>query len=1004
MKTGSPATAGVFHLGAALDTKHFLTRVFAQIDEIVISTHKPDPSGANPRGIFWNRGSFADLDAAVAAISQWDQEPNTTVYFGVGAFAGHGYTDDKGKQKWYRKQEHATWFKALALDLDIGPDKPYATQREGWEAMSAALKTIGMPGPMVISSGRGIHLYWPLTEAIGRDHWVRASTALRMALEEHNVVIDTSKIHDPSMVLRPVGTHHKKQVPWKPVECKRDCPDYDPVALFGVLKPWINKAPKSAAPARKSGKGKSSIMDAVLNSNDVILDAVAQRCNQVGALVASGGVSDAAGRPVEEPLWRASLGLAKHCTDPQEAIIKLAGKHKDFDLDANMAKLDGWKGTGPTTCAKFEQLCAKGCEGCPHRGQITSPAQLSVATEVSVETPTGEAVVFTMPKGYVVQGDKVYREVEVEVETNDANGNKVAQTVVEHDMVSTYEMHITGVYHDEESGKSAFKLLVKYPMEGWKEKAHDMSVIATAGKEFSTFLLDRQVYVKNLGQQEKLRGYLMDYLTMVQQQAPSGQDHTTFGWQADGSFMCGPSIIGSPSGVVDTRLRGAAAQYGDLIGPVGTREEWVRGMEMLNQPGTATIRSAVLLSTIGLLGPAAGNSTLVVSIYSPETTTGKTLSLIAANSLIGRPKELLLNKKDTANAMYKIRGVLNHLPACMDEVTTADEKEVADMLYEFSQGREKVRMTKDGQLRDPATWQGPTLMTTNISLHQKVEAAQAGSEPLKARCMELPQHDRTFVTAREDQTRSDAYEFFEIMAANNGWAFPELVAAVQSMGGPKVIWDRAEGAFEQHFGFRFEPQERFYRTGIISAWAIGMLGKKLGLFPFDIKDTIQYLLDHVVATRKREEELRVDVFDTIGQFLAEHNDQIVEAKEKYGSGIEQVTMPAPERAVARVKLVYDDQNPILPGSMIAINAERLRMWLKAKRDGLDRIERELEDENALLRRRERITMFKGCPKHAPGQAQCILINLAHPRFADTLLGSSSRPQSKITLAVLQGAA
>jgi len=49
-------------------------------------------------------------------------------------------------------------------------------------------------------------------------------------------------------------------------------------------------------------------------------------------------------------------------------------------------------------------------------------------------------------------------------------------------------------------------------------------------------------------------------------------------------------------------------------------------------------------------------------------------------------------------------------------------------------------------------------------------------------------------------------------------------------------------------------------------------------------------------------------------------------------------------------------------------------------------------------------MFKGCPKHAPGQMQCLVLNLNHPRFVESLSGSSSRPQSKITLAVLQGAA
>jgi len=983
-----------------LDTKHFLTRVFAQLDELVISVHKPDPSGKVARGFFWNRGSFTDIDAAVAAISQWDSEPNTTVYFGVGAFAGHGYDDD-GKQKWYRKQEHATWFKALALDLDIGPDKPYATQKEGWTVMKEALTKIGMPPPMIISSGNGIHLYWPLTAPISKAHWVKASTALRVALEEHGVEIDTSKIHDPSMVLRPVGTHHKKQQPWKDVRCVADSADFDAVALFGTLKPWFGKSAKlsSNALTPRAGKPKSSILDAVLNTNDVVLDAVASRCNQVGALVSSGGVLDAAGRPVEEPLWRASLGLAKHCTDVADAVTKLAGKHKDFDLDTNLDKINGWKGTGPTTCAKFEQLCSKGCEGCPSRGNITSPAQLSVVTEVAVETEAGEEIVLTLPKGYVVQNGQIYREIKTEAETTDANGNTVAQDVIEFDHVSQYEMHITGVYNDDESGKSAFKLMVKYPMTGWKEKPQDMSVLASVGKDFSAFLLNRQIYVKNIGQQEKVRGFLMDYLTMVQQQTPTGQDYVSFGWQDDGSFMCGPTLLGAQHDNIDTRLRGPAKAFENLIGPHGSREEWIRGMDMLNRPGSETIRSAVLLALTGILGPVAGNGTVVVSIYSTETTTGKTLSLIAANSLIGTPKQLFLSQKDTANALYKQRGVLNSLPCCIDEMTAADDKDIADMTYQLSMGREKVSMTKDRDLRDPATWDGPTLMTTNISLWQKFEGAQAGNEPLKARCLELPQHDRTFIETREDG-KSDGYEFFDIMAKNNGWAFPELVQVVIDKGGPEAVWKWAEASFMKTFNFVFEPQERFYRTAIIAAWGMGRIGQALGLFPFDVQGTIDHLISHIKKTRQFTIDHKTDVFDIVGQFLAEHNDQLVECKEKYGSGVEQVTLPAPERAVARVKIVYDDKNPIMPGSQVAINAEKLRSWLKIKRDGLDRIERELENENALLRRRDRVTMFKGCPKHAPGQMQCMIVNLNHPRFVDSLTGTTARAQSKISLAVL----
>jgi len=616
---------------------------------------------------------------------------------------------------------------------------------------------------------------------------------------------------------------------------------------------------------------------------------------------------------------------------------------------------------------------------------------------------SGEEVVFVMPKGYVVKNGQIVLEVKTEVETTDANGNTTAQEVIEFDHISPYEMHVTGVYNDEESGKSAFKLMVKYPMTGWKEKPHEITVLASLGKDFSSFLLNRQIYVKNIGQQEKLRGFLMDYLTMVQQQTPTGQDYVSFGWQDDGSFMCGPTLLGAKHDNIDTRLRGPAKAFENLIGPHGSRDEWIRGMDMLNRPGSETIRSAVLLALTGVLGDVAGNGTVVVSIYSTETTTGKTLSLIAANSLIGSPKQLFLSQKDTANALYKQRGVLNSLPCCIDEMTAADDKDIADMTYQLSMGREKVAMTKDRDLRDPATWGGPTLMTTNISIWQKFEGAQAGNEPLKARCLELPQHDRTFIETREDG-KSDGYEFFDIMAKNNGWAFPELVQVVIDKGGPEAVWKWAEASFMKTFNFVFEPQERFYRTAIIAAWGMGRIGQTMGLFPFDVQGTIDHLIAHIKRTRQFTIDHKTDVFDVVGQFLAEHNDQLVECKEKYGSGVEQVTLPAPERAVARVKIVYDDKNPIMPGSQVAINAEKFRSWLKIKRDGLDRIERELENENALLRRRDRVTMFKGCPKHAPGQMQCMIVNLNHPRFVDSLTGTTARAQSKISLAVLGAAA
>lgn len=984
-----------------MNTKHFLTRIFAQQDELVICTHKPDPSGKNPRGFFWNRGSFANIDDAVAAIQLWDTEADTTVYFGIGAFANHAYTDVNGKTKWRRTQDKATVFKTLALDLDIGDDKPYATQKEGWAALRLALAAINFPDPMVISSGRGLHCYWPLTEAISASHWTKASTALRIALEENSVTIDTTKIHDTSMVLRPVGSYHKKQQPWKPVECKLDSPDYDPIQLFTTLKPWLGKVAKTQS-ATTTKRPQSSIAAAVLNSNDVNILAVAQHCKQISAIVNSGGVTDAAGNPVLEPLWRSTMGLAAHATDVKEAVIMLAGKHKDFDLNDSMNKLAGWKGTGPTTCAKFEQLSPEGCKGCPHKGKITSPAQLSSSTTSTVVDEQGESIEIELPKPYVEKDGKIFKEVKTDTEVVDSNGVAMTVSTTDWELISPYPIHITGVYKDSVSGKSTFRLAIKYPMTGWQEEDHEIGVVASIGREFSTFLLNRQVFsIKGAGQQEKLRGYLMDYLTMVQQQSPTGVDFISFGWQDDGSFLCGEKVINSPTGNKDRRLRGPAARYAEMIKPHGDRQIWIDAMDMLNEPGTQNLRSAIVLALAGLLGKVSGNSTLVVSIYSTETTTGKSLALMAANSLIGHPRDLFMTKLDTGNALFKIRGVLNNLPCTIDELTTAADEDVADLAYNLSQGREKIAMTKDREIREPVKWDGPTLLSTNISLHQKFDNIQTSNDPLRARTLELHHHDRTFI--QTDSTGySNGYRFFDLIAKNNGWAYPELVEAVVAMGGPELVYEKGVAAFQRRFNFMFEPQERFYRSGIINGWVTARIGKELGLFPFDVDGTVQYLIDCVIKARKDSESSRQDVFDTIGQFLQEHNDQLIEVTEVYGSTKEQVRIPAPERAVARIKVVYDNNTPVMPGSTLAINLMTFKKWLSKTRDGVDRVTRELEEHGALISGRERVTIFKGCHNRNPGQAHCIIVNINHPRFVDALTSTSARLQSPVALAVLQG--
>jgi hypothetical protein len=992
---------GFSFLGVRVDTKTFLTRVLSPSDEVIICTHKPDPSGKNPKGFFWDNGSFADIDDAVAAIQRYDKQADMTVYYSVGKFADHGYIHEKsGKQRHHRYKHLATSFKTLALDLDCGADKPYLTQKDGWTALQAGIAAIGLPKPLVVSSGNGIHCYWPLTVAVKTEHWEKASIALRLALEENNVQIDVSKIHDASMVLRPVGTHHKKQSPWKEVKCVADCPDYDPAMLFGILKPWFGKMVATATrSARPAGSKRSSVMSALLDSGDIVLESVAANCAQVSALVSSGGVSDAAGKPVEYGMWILGLQLARKCLDPEAAVVAMGAQNAKFDLTESLDKMNSFTG-GVPFCSTWEGACSSGCAGCPRKGVITNPGQLN-----RVETPEPPPGVETimLPREYFVDGGKVWIDVEKDVSSTAADGKKVKATVLEKTLVCPLEIYVTGLYTDHGYSSSTATLYIKYPLGNWKEHEMPLSTVAST-KDLLDYLTNKQVFFTSAATLERTRTYLMNYLEMVQQQAPTGTDFEAFGWQEDGSFLCGETLLGAETGNTARRLKGPAAHYSDVIKKKGTREGWANATALLDTPAANNMAAAVLLSNVGILGDALGNASSVISFYSTKTTTGKTLCLHAANSTFGNPKELLMAVRDTENAVYKMRGVLNHLPGTIDELTGVDPERAVSMAYCFSEGREKVSMTQTRDLREPARWAGPTLVSCNISLHGKYAEVMSQNDPVRVRTLEFLQDDQVFGS-------TDGRAFYDQIMANFGHFTPEVVQFIIDNGGERTVVERGEKAFDAKFGFVFEQEERFFRSDAIGAFILGTIGVKLGLIKFDVARVVRHILDRVMALRYQAVKNRLDAFDIIGQFLQEHNDRLLVATEEAvpgvapGKGKESVQYPLPLNAVARMTTVYDANNPVLPGSRMAINSAILKRWLARMKDSLDRIVAELDAGGALMQSGDhiRVTMYKGCHGANPGQAYCIMLNMNHPRFSGALTATKSYQPSQVALALVAGA-
>jgi hypothetical protein len=109
-----------------------------------------------------------------------------------------------------RKGENVQAVKAFWVDVDCGAGKPYPNKAAGLVAMKAALKTIGLPMPMIVDSGNGLHLYWPLTADIDRETWQGTARLLKAAVRAAGLHADPTRTADVASILRPPGTYNRK--------------------------------------------------------------------------------------------------------------------------------------------------------------------------------------------------------------------------------------------------------------------------------------------------------------------------------------------------------------------------------------------------------------------------------------------------------------------------------------------------------------------------------------------------------------------------------------------------------------------------------------------------------------------------------------------------------------------------------------------------------------------------------------------------------------------------
>jgi hypothetical protein len=170
---------------------------------------------ANKAGRGFTHHPCHTVDDMVQLALQIDTQ-GRDVFFACASYQQETYIGDDGKNH-QRTKENAGWVKSFFLDIDCGPDKAakgtgYATINDALVALLSFVDAVGLPKPMIVFSGGGLHVYFLLIETISKEQWIPVAEQLK-ALTHCSAVrllADDARTSDIASILRPVGTHNYK--------------------------------------------------------------------------------------------------------------------------------------------------------------------------------------------------------------------------------------------------------------------------------------------------------------------------------------------------------------------------------------------------------------------------------------------------------------------------------------------------------------------------------------------------------------------------------------------------------------------------------------------------------------------------------------------------------------------------------------------------------------------------------------------------------------------------
>ena len=842
-----------------------------------------------------------------------------------------------------RKGDNVHSAQALWLDIDAGRGKPYGSAHEAWEACRAFVVAAGLPSPLYVGSGSGLHVYWPLSVPLARPQWQRYAAGLKALCAKHGLQADPTRTADIASILRPPGTHNRKHGEALLVQSGEDpgCFDLDQFAHLLGAAPAVS-TPQAQPDWVKAATNVTSYPDA-----DPLK--IVEVCRHVAAMEENGG-------NMAEPYWYDLLGVLAYAADGDLWAHEWSKGYDGYSPAETQAKIDQRRAntSGATTCAKLGSNNPALCEGCALNGKGRSP--ISIGRDPSLQAPppidaAPGAPVSALPiigHGYSWGEDKALWFKQAGKNDGEADSDV---------RVTDRPVIITNAAASEGAFKHTYMATIWGKHDGFKDV--ELTADNLLGNSVVVAMAEVGVGVLN---PILFRRYAQICITALKDGKATDVKYEQFGWR-NKSFIWGTRAY--VEGMAQQAFPGNnIKQQAPLLGPMGSKAAWAETMKAFLKSSSQGHALAVLASFAAPL--MAMQDTVdggcILSLSTGEGGKGKSTALLAAASVWGAQGAMILQKDDTSFSQAGFLRNLRNLPVMFDEKLPKDTEEIHRFVDMFSSGREKVRGKRDGGLHEALPWQTILISASNYSLAELAEGdgSLGGRDAPRARIFEVrPQLEV------ENSAVGDGYR--RSFQENYGFAGHEFLSMLTD---PKVYnWARSNihavtDKLIEKLGMK--PHHRYWSRLLGCLYVANLMLKKLNLIDFDFDVTMSYAIAEA-KTMIEETTMGSDKFEqkdvaALSTFCNENNGKIYLAGE-------------PASRYNMTQIVARQESDILWVSRQAFSA-----WLKAKNIPPKFVLGTMADRGLIDRRMDRqVSLAAGTGYRGP-RTLCFGLKLTHPEI------------------------